>query len=145
MEEFRSKLEPVHRQRPRRVEEIQKEYAEMMDRLREEEERGERMHELLEHTLRDIAQRIGGEIPSGDLDAYYRFVAHQSAELTHLRDTLDQLRADCEAKRAVLVGATHEEPAIAEPERSHQRAERLALDAREQYAVDDLASRRSAA
>jgi flagellar export protein FliJ len=103
------------------------------------------MQDLLEHTLRDIAQLIDTEIHCGDLDAYYRFVARQSAELSHLRETIEQLRADCEAKRAVLVAAKHQELVIAELERSHQRAERLALDAREQYAVDDLISHRSAA
>jgi flagellar export protein FliJ len=135
----------VHRQRRRRVDEVQREYAVLMERFREEDARRRRMQDLLEHTLQDIAQRIDNEIHSGDLDAYYRFVAHQSAELSRLRETLDQLRADCEAKHAVLVGAKREELVIAELERSHQQAERRALDTRDQYAVDDLISRRSAA
>lgn len=139
-----SKLEPVFRQRQRRVDELRKEYADLLDRLREEEARGDAMQTLLLHTLDAAARRLDEAIAPDELDAYYRFVAYQSSALHGQRSALDQLRADCEEKRTILVQAKQDERVIADLEHAHREARRHAFDQREQHAIDEFLSHRTA-
>lgn len=139
-----SKLEPVVRRRQRRIDELRLEYADLLDRLREEEARGDTMQALLLHTLKAAARQLDGTIAPRELDAYYRFVAHQSTAIRGQHSALDQLRAVCEEKRRVLLQANQDERVIAELERTHQEARRRAFDTREQHAVDEFPSHRTA-
>lgn len=138
-----SKLEPVVPRRQRRVDELRLEYADLLDRLREEEARGDTMQALLLHTLNAVARQLDETIAPQELDAYYRFVAHQSTAIRGQRSALDQLRAVCEEKRRVLLQAKQDERVIAELERAHQEARRRAFDTREQHADEFLSHRTS--
>jgi flagellar export protein FliJ len=143
MSASRSNLETVHRQRQRRVEEIRDEYAAMMSRLRDEETQFERLREVLTHTLLELARRQDEDMQPNELDAYYRFIAHQAAAVKDRREALTNLRTDCETKRAILVHAKQDEQLIAAVERSNRETARRILGKQEQHALDDLASYRT--
>lgn len=143
MSASRSNLETVHRQRQRRVEEIRDQYAAMMSRLRDEETQFERLREVLTHTLLELARLQDEDMQPNELDAYYRFIAHQAAAVKYGREALTDLRTDCETKRAVLVHAKQDEQLIAAVECSNRETARRTLAKQEQDARDDLASYRT--
>ncbi|MFZ5861447.1 MAG: flagellar export protein FliJ [Nitrospirota bacterium] len=138
-----TKLHSVSRLRQRRVDELRKEYAELLDQLHEEEARGDAMQALLDQTLQAVARQMHDAITPRELEAYYRFVAYQSTELQGHRSALDQLRAVCEEKRTILVQAKQDERVIVELERAHHARERRASDKREQHAADEFLTRRA--
>ncbi|MBI3606842.1 MAG: hypothetical protein HY207_02625 [Nitrospirae bacterium] len=120
----RSNLETVHRHRQRRVEEIRDEYVAMIHLLRDQEAQFERAQELLAHTIREFARRQADDMHSSEIDAYYRFVAHQAAEIKDRQEALDRFRTECETKRSVLAHAEQDEQLIAGIEHSRRETAR---------------------
>lgn len=139
----RSNLDAVRRHRQRRVDELREEYASALRHLHDAEARAEDLERILARTLQELARRMDEGMAPDDLDAYYRFIAHQSTEIAAEQDALDRIRADCEIRRNILVQAKQNERLIASIERARAEAARRGRATQEQHALDDLVASRA--
>jgi len=141
MPRYRSKFDPVLRQRKRRQEEAQEEFVEMKRDLDTAEEQLRHLHMEFETALKELSEQQAKGIAPGELDLYYRLIKQQCDRLEERRKALRRLADECEKKRQNLLEATREKKVVEKIEEKRKEVFLKEIEKKERDLLDELAGR----
>jgi flagellar export protein FliJ len=135
---YRSQLSAVLLLRTLHEEEAFREWGLAKDSLASEKQRLCRLHERLQSTLDDLAEKQEHLVSADEITIYFRFIDNLREGITGQQKIVDHQEAICEGKRGLLEMAVKEKKSVEQIEEKRRSGYFMARFKKEQTELDEL-------
>lgn len=138
---YRSRLDPVIRQRKYIEDEAQQEFVETNNRFVAEEDQLKKVYKDLEQAFRDLNEKQAKGMRADEVDLFYRFIKQQCQRLEERRVSVKRLSDQRDEKREVLAKAVQEKKMVEKMDDIRKQSYFKELQKKEQGLLDEVAGR----